>query len=449
MADKLDLQALRNAREKIQSAEPNLAGEPKLQRPTLNLEGLRYARQKSLALPALEALSAVETRAELPLPPFPSGTPPDIRPQRVSFRGAGYTRTWDEGPQLRAAPEPTGFLRKAFGYSPPAKPPGWERASPIEKFTFATLPISDFLGRVGAKITEELGITKSEDKEKVLAGTLAEDISWYQKSPEAIGWGVEKIAEYKTLSGLFKLTGLHNVLSWAGQKLAQPFMARELATPAGQQAIKTLSRSGLKNLARNTIRSFLSAAPENIAFVSSWSAADALREGKALPEIQKSAIRGALWGGAFTAVGSAIGNVAATPEIKRAGQSALGYFVRKYPRLVDVLARDIEPEFVEASRQYISQQRGVDLRLIDLTAKQQAALRNMARIAKAEVQRQATREAQIKAYYQAAAKAEPAVTAIGKIAGVLPTGRPPTVPVSPIEPIVGRPVAEEPVTPLA
>lgn len=334
--------------------------------------------------------------------------------------------------QIGAAPEPTGFLRKAFGYIAPPEPPLWERASPVEKIGFATRPISHILTRIGGKITSELGLRKPEEIQELYKEELVEDLQWYQKTPEAVGWTAEKIAEYKTLSAIFKLTGLSRILTATGQKFAHPFLAKELVTKGGLQTLKTLSKPGLKNLARKTLMSFLRAAPENTAFIASWSAADALKKGKSAKEIGQQAIKGAEWGLALTGAFSAIGNIAATPEIKAAGRNALTAIIRKYPRLVDVLARDIEPEYVEAARQYISRQKGVDARLIDITVRQRAALRNMARVAKAEVKKQVQKEAATQKYWTAGKKAKPPT----EIAVITPTK-----PVEPITPTVPIPEA--------
>jgi hypothetical protein len=371
--------------------------------------------------------------------------PAFVDPKSVTIAPGATTPIKPEPMGLVAADQPTGFLRKAFGYIAPAKPPGWEYASPIEKFTLATHPISHVLTRIGGKMATELGLTKKEDVTKVLEGELAENVAWYQKSPEAVGWTAEKIAEYETLSGLFKLTGLHHVLSAAGRKLAYPFMARELATPAGSQALKTLSTAGLKNLAQRTMTSFLKAAPENAGFVGSWSALDALKQGKSGKEIGSAAITGAATGAVLTAGFSAVTNAATTPEVKTAMQRALSYLNRKYPRMIDLLGREVEPEFIEATMGELNRQRGTDVRFVDLDKRGQAAIRNVARVVKAEVQKAAQKEAQIKAYWTAGAKPPtPTPAAERAIVTGAPAARPTPEAVKP--PIVTPPLAGPPVT---
>ena len=44
--------------------------------------------------------------------------------------------------RLEAAEPKKGIFEKLFGFRYPAKPPDWDRASPIEKFNFITLPFS-------------------------------------------------------------------------------------------------------------------------------------------------------------------------------------------------------------------------------------------------------------------------------------------------------------------
>jgi len=372
-------------------------------------------------------------------PPKPIVTPPDIRAEIGKA---------EPGMQIGAAPEPTGFLRKAFGYIAPEKPPNWELASPIEKFNLATYPITHILTRIGGKITSELHLTKKEDVDQLIKDELSEDLNWYQKTPEAVGWGIEKFAEYKTLSGLFKVTGLNKVLTTAGQQAARPFMVKELSAPAGIQALKTLSVPGLKNLARRTVVSFLQAAPENTAFISSWSALDALASGKSAKQIGQSAAGGATTGFIFTAGMATIGSVVATPEIKTAMRRGLTYLGQKYPRIIDALGRDIEPEFVDATVAEINRRYGTDARFVDLDTRTQAAIRNAARQVKTELNKRVATEAAKRDYWQARTKPP-----VPKEGAIVPT--PPLPQVSPNAPIITPPPvakvapAKPAVTPIA
>jgi len=178
--------------------------------------------------------------------------------------------------KLEKGKEEEGVLKTFLGFKYPPKPPGWKYASPIERFNFITLPISDILGRVGGKIASDWRMMKKEDVQKLLVNELDEDLKWYQKSPEVVGWTAEKVAEYLALKGIFKASGLHKALTTAGQKAAAPFIAKEITQAGGIQTVKTLSGAGLKNLVRKGITSFLTSSPENVAFISSWTALDAL-----------------------------------------------------------------------------------------------------------------------------------------------------------------------------
>lgn len=354
--------------------------------------------------------------------------------------------------ELWPGPEPAGFLRKAFGYISQPEPPDWKYASPLEKASFAIEPITHIFTRIGGKIVEELGLRKKEDIQKVLGDEIAEDLKWYQKSPEAIGWGMEKTAEYLVLSGIFRLTGLHRVLTKAGQIIAKPFLAKQLATQGGAQTLKTLSKKGMKELGRKTLTSFLEAAPENTQFIGSWSALDALKKGKEPTEIGKEYVRGVKVGLIWTAAISAIGNVVATPEVKSAVTKAVSALNRKYPRIVDLVGKDVEPELMNEAVKAYNKARGTNVKFVDLPKTTQAYIRNAVRAAKGEVQKVAQKEAQIRAYYEAGRKAKPPIPKKPEIQiGVKPVKPPegivpikPTIAPEAITPAEPTPIAPKP-----
>lgn len=57
-----------------------------------------------------------------------------------------------------------------------------------------------------------------------------------------------------------------------------------------------MSTTGLKNLTKKALTSFLTAAPENTAFISSWSALDAAIAGESPQGIADEAMRGGRMG---------------------------------------------------------------------------------------------------------------------------------------------------------
>jgi len=306
--------------------------------------------------------------------------------------------------EIKAAEPKKGIFEKLFGFRYPPKPPDWDRASPIERFNFITLPISDVLGRIGGKIASDWRLMKKEDVQKTLAHELADDLKWYQKAPEAVGWTSEKVAEYLLLKGIFKASGLHRVLTAAGQKAAAPFLAKEITARGGLKTVSTLSAAGLKNLGRKALTSFLTAAPENATFIASWSGLDAAMKGESPAGIAEETARGAGWGLALTAGLSMIAPIAQAPELRMAFKKAIARVGEKYPGLVDRLGKapteEVQKEWLKA----LSKSRGKDVRLIDLSKREAAIFRNAVRAAEREILKAAERDAAIRGYWAAQAQ---------------------------------------------
>jgi hypothetical protein len=337
--------------------------------------------------------------------------------------------------RLEKGKEEEGVLKTLLGFRYPPKPPGWKYASPIERFNFITLPISDILGRIGGKIASDWRMMKKEDVQKLLVNELDEDLKWYQKTPEAVGWTAEKIAEYLALKGIFKASGLHRALTTTGQKAAAPFIAKEITKAGGLQSVKTLSGAGIKNLLRKGVTSFLTAAPENTAFISSWSALDAFMKGG---DIKEEAISGAKWGLVLTGVFSAVAPLTQVPEMRLAFQKAIANVGKRFPGMFDKLGKPVTEEVEKEWLKAISKSRGKDLRLIDLTVRERQMFRNAIRVAEKEILKHAEREAAIQAYWgaKAAKVAQPTKPATKEITKVIVEK-----PVVPAKPIVAKPPA--------
>lgn len=310
-----------------------------------------------------------------------------------------------------AEPPKKKILEKMFGFRYPPKPPDWDRASLIERFNFITLPISDVLGRIGGKIASGWRLMTKEDVQKTLAHELADDLEWYQKTPEAIGWTSSKVAEFIALKGIFKVSGLHKALTVTGQKLAAPFIAKEITAAGGMKAVSTMSSAGVKGLVRKGMTSFLLASPENTAFISSWSAFDAAMKGE---DVKEAAISGAGWGLALTAGFAAIAPATQAPELRLAFKKAMANVGQRFPSLVDRLgkapAKEVQKEWLKA----LSKSRGKDLRLIDLSVRERAIFRNAIRAAEREILKAAEKEAAIRAYWvtKAAKAKKPPVSVV-------------------------------------
>jgi len=331
-------------------------------------------------------------------------------------------------PEIGVAPQrKRTFLESILGFTYPAKPYGWERASPIEKFNFATLPVSDFLGRIGGKIASDWRLTTKEDVQKILVSEYHDTLKWYQKSPEAIGLAAEVVAEYVVLKAFFALSGLSGVLTAAGQRVTAPLISKEIIARGGTQTLKTLSGTGIRNLFRQGLISFLQAAPENITFVASWAGLDSLIAGNSPKQIAIDAAKGAGWAAGLTAGLSGLAVVAATPEMQQGFQNAIAYLARKYPRAVDFVSRDVEKEIVDWTVKAYGARIGRDIRFTELPKNIQAGVRNAARAFKKEFIKIAQKEEAMKVYWSA------------KIAKEAKVPVPPTItPVTPEQEILDR-----------
>jgi hypothetical protein len=300
--------------------------------------------------------------------------------------------------------EPTGkekktFLESILGFTYPAHPPGWEYASPIEKFNFATLPIADFLGRAGGKMANDWRLSTKEETQKILVSEYHDTLKWYQKSPEVAGWSAEKICEYAALKFVFAVSGLSNVLTGAGQKISQPFVSKAIS--AGGPELKTLSGAGIRNLLRQGLVNFLQAAPENTTFVSSWSGLDSVLKGNPPKQIALDAAKGGGWALGLTAGLGFLAPLTKTPEVQGAFQRSAAYLARKYPRTIDFISKDIEPEIIDRTVKLYGEHIGQDIRFTELPANVQAGVRNAARALKKELIKAAQKEEALKTYLSA------------------------------------------------
>lgn len=336
-------------------------------------------------------------------------------------------------PQIGVAPEkkPT-FLESILGFTYPARPPNWENASPIERFNFATLPVSDFLGRIGGKAASDWRLTTKEDVQKVLASEYHDTLKWYQKSPEAIGWTAEKIAEYQVLKTLFAISGLSDILTATGQRAAAPFISKGIVDAGGIQTLKTLSGAGMRNLLRQGLVNFLQAAPENVAFIGSWSGLSSVMAGNSPKQVALDAAKGAGWAAGLTAGFSGLAAVAATPEMQQGFHNAIAYLARKYPRLVDFVSRDVEKEIVDQTVKAYGEHIGQDIRFTELPKNVQASFKNVARAVKKELVKAAQKEEAMKAYWSAKVAKE------AKAPVPPPTAEPAVVPATPEQEIIER-----------
>lgn len=324
--------------------------------------------------------------------------PPDIKPERMEELG-GY-----RGLSIMAAPEETGVLSKIFGYEPMAKPEHYWEMGKIKRSAFDFYMAGrHILTRIGGRAAIEIGVDKKNVKQ-LYDDEIRSDIKWYHKSPEAAGLVAEKVAEYYALKGIFKATRLHRSLSWVGQKLAHPFIAKELVARGGTKVLPVLTKQGMKRLTFDGVAAFLRFAPENTAFLSSWAAGSAALKDE---DIGEAAISGALWGVGFSAIVPVVGGLGkvamATKTGMRLQKVAKAAYVNlwiKHPRLMNAGRKPFSDEFLaELTRQYRARFG------IEPTAADMAKLKWMSRVVGKEISKAAQKDAATKAYWESGKKA--------------------------------------------
>lgn len=289
---------------------------------------------------------------------FTPADPTDIpAPAVMSQKEMG---TENQFGSLQAAPEP-GFWTRLLtqGYSGGSLPEGYFQMNPIKRAAFDSYMASrHYLTRLGGMIARETGLAKKDEVLALYNDELRANPKWYENAPEVTGWTVEKAAEYYALRGIFRSTGLSKLLTKAGERLARPFLAKELVT-RGAETAAVLSKEGLKKVASDATVAFLKHAPENVVFLSAWSAGSAAMKDE---DISDAAISGALWGLGFAALTPALGALGKVALATEAGQRlqfavnrAYTSLWQNYPKLMNMGRKPFSDEFMaEAERQFRS-----------------------------------------------------------------------------------------------
>ena len=306
--------------------------------------------------------------------------------------------------EISTAPEEKSLLKSIFGYEGVARPDFYWNMNPVKKAAFDVYMAGrHILTRIGGKIVTETGIANTKEVHDLFNDELINNPKWYQKSPELLGWGTEKAAEFYALKGLFMVTGLHGVLSVIGLKLAKPFMTTAIVRQGGSEALKTLSKEGLKRLGKDSLVAFLRFAPENTAFLTTWSAAGAALKGEDKTE---AAWSGALWGAGLSVVLPVAGGVGkvfletkAGAAIKMVASRAYTELWRKFPRLMNAGKRPFSDEFLTEAKRQFRARFG-----IEPTAAQAAQLKKVTRLVGDEITKAAQKEAAVNAYWNSGAK---------------------------------------------
>jgi hypothetical protein len=304
------------------------------------------------------------------------------------------TFQWSEGDKS--------LLKSIFGYEGVAKPEGYWTMNPVKRAAFDAYMFGrHILTRVGGKIVTETGLADTKEVKDLYDAELRDNPKWYQKSPELLGWTAEKAMEWYAISGIFKVTRLGTFLKAAGQKLAAPFITKAIVTKGGEQTLKVLTKEGLKKVGKDGLVAFLKHAPENTAFLTTWSVGSAALKGEDKTE---AAWAGALWGVGLSAITPAIGGVSKIFMATKAGEAtrevtvkAYNELWRKFPRLMDAGRKPFSDELLaEAKRQFKSR--------FGYYPNAAETLKEVTRRIGKEITRAAEKDAALNAYWNSGAK---------------------------------------------
>jgi len=315
----------------------------------------------------------------------------------------GLPTTGEEYQEMRlnTIPEEVGILGKLFAYEPAAKPEHYWEMGLLKRTAFDIYMAGrHILTRIGGTATTEMGLTTKKEVHDLYENELRDNPKWYHKAPEATGWVAEKAAEFYALKTLFHLTGLSTALTWAGTKMASPFVSKALVARGGIKVLPTLSKAGLKRLTLDGLAAFLRFAPENTAFLASWSVSSAAL--KKEEDIGEAALSGGLWGLGFSAIMPITGGLGKMAMATKCGQklqqlASIAYtnLWIKHPRLMNAGRRAFSDEWLaDMERQYKARFG------IDPTAADKAMMKKMTRMVGDEITRMAQKDAAMKAYWE-------------------------------------------------
>ncbi len=298
--------------EKVDEPEPEVNVADMI--PTdLDWTGVAFEPETPLEVPIVApAIEGVMSRRQEGFPPEAPAQEPDRSPfgQDLAFE---------------AAPEDKGGI---LGYPERerAKPVGWDKYTVLDKADWYLTPLKQVLYRTGGQMVKQMpGISRLIEPEilqESMQQDMVEDPSWYQKSPEAVGFVTELWLEYQAMAAVWGLTGLGRALNAGGKLIAKPFIGKQLIKHGGMPALKNMPKGKAAYLGRRALQQFLEAAPENAGFLGSWMGLKELAQEGATPKsIAAEAYKGAKVGVAFAA---------AKPLVKPAVQ-AIGRKLRKTP----------------------------------------------------------------------------------------------------------------------
>ena len=325
-------------------------------------------------------------------------------PEPTDIKTVPLVEDDEEITAFEVSPEEKSLLKSIFGYEGAAKPESYWTMNPVKRAAFDIYMAGrHILTRIGGKMVTEVGLADTKEVKDLYDAELRDNPKWYQKSPEVLGWTAEKAMEWYALTGLFKITRLGSLLKTVGQKLAAPFLIKAIVTKGGQQTLKVLSKEGLKKVGKDGLVAFLKHAPENTAFLTTWSVGGAALKGEDKTEAVWS---GALWGIGLSALTPAAGVVGKVFIATKAGGAirevtikAYNELWRKFPQLMNAGRKPFSDEFLAEARRQFKSRFGYYPNAAETTK-----LKEVTRRIGKEITKAAEKDVAMKAYWNSGAK---------------------------------------------
>ncbi len=155
-----------------------------------------------------------------------------------------------------------------------------------------------------------------------------DNLEWYKKSPELIGWVGEKYLEYVVLKGIFRVTGATKLLQGIGNKAANSIFKNELIKIGGKSALIDYG-TGLQ-FTKNVIRGTVRALPETTQFMGVWSGISSVKRGEKFSDGYKS---GVTWGAILSAAVPLISETGKAAFATKTFEKAVLKFDTKFPNM--------------------------------------------------------------------------------------------------------------------
>lgn len=269
-------------------------------------------------------------------------------------------------PEFHVAPEQNDLMERIFGYEGLPKPESYWAMNPIKRAAFdAYMAGRNLLTRTGGMIVRQMGVANTKEVQDLYNDELINNPKWYNYSPEVTGFAAEQAAEFYAMKGLWKVTRLNKLFNWgrtATTKLVAPFLMKEITVRGGTEVLPVLSKEGLKRLGIDTTISFLKNAPENIAFLETWSVGKAALTDEDKSEAAWAAL---LWSGGFSIFSPAAGAgskifmaTSAGEKVKTAAEETYKQLWINFPRMMNAGRKPFSDEYFVAAKKWFKNQFG-------------------------------------------------------------------------------------------